>query len=480
MRPFIVLHLIIVLVTSYQNKKPALNLSEAESNTSARLVYESLGNQSPFQTGEIFIIGKKNFTEPTIEEDPDGKFSSIDNVEKFMEDKKITNITNSENCQVHYIDFPMIVNITSPNYPANYGKNTFVCWKLVCSKAHRIGLKVVDFDIEYLYDKLILHDGEKLTSKKIKNVPPESKDSIYYSTGNVMTVSFETDESIQKKGFMLISFMDIVIEEENNLLNYTELIASSNQKNLTSPNYPDEYPASLDFRWLIKSNDVNRVIRFNCLYFQPNDFEVPSDFLVVHNGPSINSTILLHMNYNMRNCSAIYTSSQMALVRFHTNRMDWEFISDSRFVISYKTVPNIKACLTGEGLTVNAKNKSGKISSPTAVNGDNEVLNCLWKIKAPEGLNISLLFEKISIINGDWIGIWDNFDHLLLNVTNNHTNNQINFDVNEVSITFDSQYSINSGGFVLKYSLQQNGAVLTTHSKLIMFIIMCLSISNFL
>lgn len=80
MRPFIVLHLIIVLVTSYQNKKPALNLSEAESNTSARLVYESLGNQSPFQTGEIFIIGKKNFTEPTIEEDLDGKFSSIDNV----------------------------------------------------------------------------------------------------------------------------------------------------------------------------------------------------------------------------------------------------------------------------------------------------------------------------------------------------------------------------------------------------------------
>lgn len=160
--------------------------------------------------------------------------------------------------------------ITSPNYPNNYSNNEVITFPIEVEMGSHIELTFVDVDIEetpvldeYVADARCQFDYVHVKDTDghiIATVCGENSSlPVYKSSGNMMTLYFHSDESVNHKGFKA-TWKKVK----------GELEAAATSGEITSPNYPEDYPHDLDIK--LASLHVARGFRIK-LYFEVLDIE---------------------------------------------------------------------------------------------------------------------------------------------------------------------------------------------------------------
>lgn len=98
--------------------------------------------------------------------------------------------------------------IMTPNYPQNYDASSHCEFLITMDSGNLIDLTIMDFETEYhpncYLDTIKIYDGEIASEDKLllrhcgEQMPNQTT---FKSSDNKMLITFETDGSIQKRGF---------------------------------------------------------------------------------------------------------------------------------------------------------------------------------------------------------------------------------------------------------------------------------------
>lgn len=89
----------------------------------------------------------------------------------------------------------------SPNYPEEYGSSLHCVWLIIANPESRIHLAFNDFDVEPQFDFLAVKDGGTAESPVLGTFSGSQIPSSLTSSGHVARLEFQTDHSMEKRGF---------------------------------------------------------------------------------------------------------------------------------------------------------------------------------------------------------------------------------------------------------------------------------------
>lgn len=89
----------------------------------------------------------------------------------------------------------------SPNYPEEYGSSLHCVWLIIAKPESRIHLAFNDFDVEPQFDFLAVKDGGTAESPVLGTFSGSQIPSSLTSSGHVARLEFQTDHSMEKRGF---------------------------------------------------------------------------------------------------------------------------------------------------------------------------------------------------------------------------------------------------------------------------------------
>ncbi|XP_071091816.1 cubilin-like [Haliotis cracherodii] len=240
--------------------------------------------------------------------------------------------------------------LQSPGYPENYQNNMNCVWTITTTMSD-IKIKVVNSDIEHSascnYDYVTVYDGSSTDSTVLGTFCGTQKPT-YVSSGTAVTIRFHSDNSNTFKGFRL-SYTGGTFTPcgEENLVAYW-----SSSSDLTSPNYPSDYPNNADCSWTINTEDPDYVVNVDVI---ASDIEYsPScsyDYYELFDGSDDTSTSL--GRYCGSSLPTTHSSGQYMFIKFHSDNSN----TGTGFKISYQAEdrddfsdldsPNIAAIVGG-------------------------------------------------------------------------------------------------------------------------------------
>lgn len=91
--------------------------------------------------------------------------------------------------------------VLSPNYPEEYGSSLHCVWLIIAKPESRIHLAFNDFDVEPQFDFLAVKDGGTAESPVLGTFSGNQIPSSLTSSGHVARLEFQTDHSMEKRGF---------------------------------------------------------------------------------------------------------------------------------------------------------------------------------------------------------------------------------------------------------------------------------------
>ncbi|XP_058802311.1 cubilin [Phymastichus coffea] len=225
--------------------------------------------------------------------------------------------------------------IASPGYHSGQYRSDAMCeWEIRLPPGSRIRVQWLDFDVERsrncMFDSVQIYEGPSIDSPlKGKycgnNLPPAM--TIH---SNIVLIRFETDTNLEEKGFIL----KYEVECGGTFTNPTGVI--------TSPFYPNHYPASKDCKYLISLPPEKAVV----LTFEFMDIEEGTtidsetecyfDKLEIRDGDSENSTLLKKLcgSEKMMPTEPIYSTHNYMFLEFFTDSN----IHNMGFKANYSTI----------------------------------------------------------------------------------------------------------------------------------------------
>ncbi|XP_010210917.1 PREDICTED: CUB domain-containing protein 2 [Tinamus guttatus] len=169
-------------------------------------------------------------------------------------------------------------NFSSPNFPGLYPYDTECTWLIVVAEGSSVLLTFSHFDLEYHdacgYDYLQVYNGvtrdhSNLLGTFCGHHPPPS----FTSSWHVLAVIFHSDKHVASHGFAASYRRDVC---------GGELTALSGE--ITSPDYPENYPNNAECRWSIRAA-VGTSVRLVFADFQvENDEECSFDYVALFDG----------------------------------------------------------------------------------------------------------------------------------------------------------------------------------------------------
>ncbi|CAK8687745.1 unnamed protein product [Clavelina lepadiformis] len=209
--------------------------------------------------------------------------------------------------------------IQSPNYPDEYSQNRECLWRLLVDEGFQVGISFQAFKLERhdtcSYDYLEIRDGDSETSPLIGQFCGYDLPDDLKSTGNSLLLKFISDGSVNKEGFAVSFFKEINECSQagnggcaqqciNTLGSFKcgcfpgyELSAdgrtceaacggfvTTEVGEITSPNWPREYPTNKQCIWQIVAPPHHRItIEFDKFELEGNAV-CKYDFVEVRNG----------------------------------------------------------------------------------------------------------------------------------------------------------------------------------------------------
>ncbi|CAG9818509.1 unnamed protein product [Phaedon cochleariae] len=387
--------------------------------------------------------------------------------------------------------------ITSPSFPDCYPKSKHCVWQIVAQPQHRITVNFTHFDLEgninggqrdrCEYDRVEVHSfHSQLKKGKLRThgsyCGPRSP-GLITSEGNVLRIEFYSDVTVQKTGFAAVFFTDMdecaagnggcQHECLNTLGSYTcncyngytlhangrdckeggcKHDIATHSGNLTTPNYPDNYPPKKECVWHLTTTPGHRVsIEFHFFELEPHQ-ECSYDHVDFYDGPSMEYPSL-----------GVYCGSKLPpLIVGSRNELFISFKSDSStqkrgFLAAHSTVCGGTMLATLEKQPIYSHAKFGSSSY------DNRA-DCDWTVEAGEGYDVKLSFLTFDVegekdCGYDFVEVFSGLDSSGPSL-GKYCGSKEPFDIvssqGEVLIRFSTDDTVVSKGFSLLYEAVEN------------------------
>nr|CAB3234608.1 cubilin [Phallusia mammillata] len=345
--------------------------------------------------------------------------------------------------------------ISSPNYPNAYDHARTCTWNIVVAVDRRVTLTFNAFAVEDPYeedgvcywDYIEVFNGVNPNSPSLRGrICGAQLPSPFESSGNTMRVVFVTDASVSNGGF-LATYSSTEPRICGGLLN------SQNGGFFTTPNYPKAYDNSMECLWTIANpNNVN------------------STTLITFTAFAVENHIVCDYDYVSLRAGATYDGYPVGTYCGHTKPDPIPIASPQNFVqfISdpYVTDTGFNATyrFTRCGGFIGGST-DGVITTPNYPSPYDHDDYCLWTIAVVEGHKVNLLFTNftIELHNSclyDYLKIFNGptIDSPLVDTycgTNKPT--QFQSGSNTVTLLFQSDFSVSTGGFRVEWSEDGSG-----------------------
>ncbi|KAM5158320.1 cubilin [Mantella aurantiaca] len=273
----------------------------------------------------------------------------------------------------------------SPGWPNNYASRLECTW-VIRSPESTVELNILTLDIEEhnscSYDKLVIRDGDNSLAPELATICGREPPGPIRSSGDVMFLHFSSDGSTTGKGFNA--------SYHKSCGGYLH----ANRGLITSPNYPENYPANQNCTWhVVVTPGFTIIIHFDPTFeIENNDASCNNgDYLELRNGPDGSSPPLGTAAGNGKLCgretlSSMHTTDNELLVRFFTD--------SSNEAKGFKLQYEAKSLACGGIIYVTDSNPSGYIISPNYPNNYPTNADCVWIIVAPNAEAVQLDFEE--------------------------------------------------------------------------------------
>ncbi|XP_063979523.1 protein tolkin [Diachasmimorpha longicaudata] len=315
--------------------------------------------------------------------------------------------------------------ITSPSFPETYPGNKNCIWEIVAPPQYRITLNFTHFDLEgnKVYHQECEYDSVEVFSKlgddilKKHGVFCGSKIPMpVISEGNAMRIVFTSDKNIQKSGFAAVFFTDMdecainnggCQHECHNTIGSYECSCHNGFKlhenghdckeggckyeitspvgTITSPNYPEYYPARKDCVWHFTTTPGHRIkLIFKVFDMEPHQ-ECAYDHIAIYDGDSPDSHTLGRFCGTKEPHPMIATGNQMFMV-FKSDAS----VQKKGFLATHTTAcgGHLMAGDTPKHIYSHARYGSHNYDHRT---------DCDWTIEAPLGKNVHLTFLSFQL-----------------------------------------------------------------------------------
>ncbi|XP_033117677.1 tolloid-like protein 1 isoform X1 [Anneissia japonica] len=376
-------------------------------------------------------------------------------------------------------------NITTPSYPENYPREKNCVWQIVAPANHRISLEFNTFDLEgneqCKYDFTEVRSGLQGGTLHGRYCGDKKPNTIT-SRHNNMRIEFHSDSTVSKQGFFATFFADIDECEQNNggcqhvctntLGSYTcscrngftlhqndrdckesgcrhEIDAYEGE--ITSPNWPDNYPKRKDCNWHITVTAGHKAR----LSFKEFDVETHQecayDYVLLYDGNSSSGQMLRRL-CGTQIPDPVLASGNNIFVRFFSDGS----VTRKGFKAEIDTVCGgvLEATFTPQNLYSHAEHGDSVYSAQE---------DCSWTIIAPDegGLRVRLLFLTLDIeheteCDYDYVEVFDGDDYAATKI-GRYCGHRVPNDVvsthNTLHIVFRSDDTIQRKGFSAEYEI---------------------------
>ncbi|XP_049840768.1 cubilin-like [Schistocerca gregaria] len=334
----------------------------------------------------------------------------------------------------------------SPRYPNFYSPGETCRWILAAPPGKYIQLTwdsfalEGDFDEDCGYDYVEIYDNSSIGALSMGRFCGERLPPVLITTGNIMTVVFQSDHSINYQGFSA---------------HYNQIDTSGTCGHtfhltmgvIQSPRYPQYYPPEQNCTWII-SVPVGQQIMLNITNFEVQwGSRCQYDYLEIRNGGSALSP-LVGKFCGTTIPRTITSHSHLMFIHFVTNNSG----RNKGFHLTWD--------VTATGCGGIMTSPSGSFSSPNYPQNYHDVSYCTWKISTSRGSILQLVFidiemEETDDCSHDYVEIRDGKDpsgRLLGSYCSSSHPPFIRSSSNHMFVTFKSDYSSSGRGFHAKYN----------------------------
>ncbi|EPQ16888.1 Cubilin [Myotis brandtii] len=346
--------------------------------------------------------------------------------------------------------------IQSIGYPTLAYSDDLLCeWHLRGPSGHYLTIHFEDFNLQNssgcekdFVEIWENHTSGNLLGRYCGNIIPDSVDT----SSNVALVRFVTDDSLTAPGFRL-RFESSLEECGGDLQGPTGTF--------TSPNYPNPNPHGRICEWRITVQEGRQVtLTFNNLRLEAHQF-CNSERVTVFNGIRSNSPVLGKL------CSSVNISDE---IKSSGNTMKVIYFTDGSrpyggFSASYTSSEDADCggIQTGE---------SGVIASPNYPASYDSLTHCAWLLEVPQGDTITLTFSDFDIESHSTCA-WDSVtvrnggspgSPIIGHYCGMSSPSPIQSGSNQLVVIFNSDHSVQNGGFYATWSMHTLGCGGILHS----------------
>ncbi|OXU20544.1 hypothetical protein TSAR_014165, partial [Trichomalopsis sarcophagae] len=349
---------------------------------------------------------------------------------------------------VGYVEFP----VGAGN---KYDHGLSCAWVLLTNQTMVLNVTFTRFSLETSHaedeckhDYVQIHDGKSAGSHIFgrycgNNLP---NNGTIISTHNSLYIWFHSDNTVNKEGFAF---------------NWTSIepvcggVLNEEYGSISSPGYPGKYPTNRDCYWTINVMPGKRIaLHFINLMLE----EHPTcgfDYLEV-NETNYAGERQLGIFCNHTKPAPITTSGSHVTIHFHSDNSG----TDDGFHLSFLSIAGSPDC--GGIFTT----ESGEITSPGYHSGSYKPgLICEWEIRLPENSRVKInwlhfdveqsrncMFDAVEVFQGATTD-----SPLVGRYCGSRIPPTLSVKSNKVLIRFESDMSLEEGGFVVKYEVECGG-----------------------
>ncbi|GFG35967.1 hypothetical protein Cfor_02931, partial [Coptotermes formosanus] len=278
--------------------------------------------------------------------------------------------------------------IISPNYPQPYGHSGECFWRISVSRGSVIQVVFVDIELEShpmcMHDYVEVYDGKDASSRKIGRYCTSTPLTLR-STSDHMFIKFRSDMFVSGRGFHIHYQTDC------------NAVVRGFSGVIESPNFPSEYPDSLDCTWNITAPRGNKInATFSHFELEDNFWlwgrrkrssNCSYDYVEVQEGAdnAAPDTVLMSKRCGSEIPGPVHSSKNHVYVHFVTD--------------SSRTYPGFRLEWVVDGCGGILRKPSGKFTSPGYPVGYPHNTVCEWTITVDWGHSVELTIEDLSMHN---------------------------------------------------------------------------------
>ncbi|KAA0194649.1 Metalloendopeptidase [Fasciolopsis buskii] len=221
--------------------------------------------------------------------------------------------------------------IITPNWPNEYPMKQQCQWKITVTPGHRVKIIFADFDLEShqqcTYDRLVAYDGLSKNAPILGQYCGSRKPGPIISSQNKMFLTFNSDSSVQRKGF----------RAQHTTVCGGQLTAESSPQNLYShAKFGDlDYEPNQQCYWSISSKFENQTVLLRFLYFEVEEENLCTyDYLRIYDGTDQKGKLL--GGFCGRNLPNVFIAESGHL---HLQFVSDDTIGDKGFQAQYQMIP---------------------------------------------------------------------------------------------------------------------------------------------